>query len=271
MKRLIFVLLLLAAVAPASRVRSRTIRILNIGNSLTENAIEQGLHELALEGGDTLLIGDCYRPEQSLAAYWREAENEEHKIEYRKIACGVRTTEYGRSLRECLRDEPWDYIVFQQSIPESGVPESYEPALACLIEYAKILATNPEVRFGFHQTWAYARNAKHKGFARYADDQQIMFRAIRWASAAAACRHDALCLLIPCGEAIQRLRATRMGDNFCDDGCHLNAAGRYAAACTWLVMLTGQDPARSTYKPAEVAEKDALLIRREVARAVRRQ
>lgn len=268
MKRFIFALLLLTATVPAP---GRTIRILAIGNSFSVNAVEQNLYELALEGGDTLIIGNCYRPGQSLAAHWREVENDDHKIEYRKIVAGVRTVRPGCSLHDCLLDEAWDCITFQQASHDSGLPESYEPALTHLIEYVSSVATNPNVKFGFHQTWAYARNSTHKGFARYAYDQQIMYQAIRWTSVDAVRWHDTLRFIIPCGEAIQRLRATRMGDNFCSDGYHLNAAGCYAAACTWLAVLTGQNPTKRTYRPQDIAEQDACLIRQEVARVVRRK
>ena len=41
--------------------QGKDIRILAIGNSFSEDAIEQYLYELALEGGDNLIIGNAYR------------------------------------------------------------------------------------------------------------------------------------------------------------------------------------------------------------------
>ena len=55
MKKLLFALFLIVLSLSAN---GKDIRILAIGNSFSEDAVEQYLYELALEGGDNLIIGN---------------------------------------------------------------------------------------------------------------------------------------------------------------------------------------------------------------------
>lgn len=63
MRKLLFFLFMLVLSLPG---QGKDIRILAIGNSFSEDAIEQYLYELALEGGDNLIIGNAYRGGQGL-------------------------------------------------------------------------------------------------------------------------------------------------------------------------------------------------------------
>ena len=56
MRKLLFFLFMLVLSLPG---QGKDIRILAIGNSFSEDAIEQYLYELALEGGDNLIIGNA--------------------------------------------------------------------------------------------------------------------------------------------------------------------------------------------------------------------
>ena len=59
MKSRIALSLLLLLCVPCI-MNARTLRILAIGNSFSRDAIEQNLHELALAGGDTAIIGNLF-------------------------------------------------------------------------------------------------------------------------------------------------------------------------------------------------------------------
>lgn len=58
MKRLMWAILLLMAVVSADA--ARVIKVLAIGNSFSEDAVEQYLYELAAAQGDSLVIGNAY-------------------------------------------------------------------------------------------------------------------------------------------------------------------------------------------------------------------
>ena len=56
MKKLIFTLLVLMTLPCSGKV----IKVLAIGNSFSEDAVEQYLYELAAAQGDSLIIGNAY-------------------------------------------------------------------------------------------------------------------------------------------------------------------------------------------------------------------
>lgn len=256
---LLLVVLLLISSFSAS---GKDIRILAIGNSFSEDAVEQYLYELAAEGGDNLIIGNAYRGGQGLQSHWDVVVNNRADFEYRKVVNGKKTNSNQKTLLQCIVDEEWDYITFQQVSQDSGILSTYEPWLSRLLAYVKGHAKNPDVKFGMHRTWAYAKNSTHGGFANYGKDQQAMYEAIVNAVNEIVEKHDDFSIIVPTGTAIQNARGSFIGDNFCRDGYHLTyGLGRYTAACTWLEIFTGQNPVDKTYRPASVSEVEALIAR----------
>ena len=227
-----------------------TIKILAIGNSFSEDAVEQYLYDLAKADGKTLVIGNAYRGGQSLKSHWTDITEETNSFEYRKIVGGKRTNSKNTALKDIVVDEEWDYITFQQVSQESGMAETYEPWLGQLIDYVKQLAKNKDVKMGLHQTWAYAQDSSHGGFANYGRNQQRMYNAIVDAYNQAKNNHNELTFIIPSGTAIQNVRTSYLGDTMCRDGYHLDKGiGRFTAACTWLLALTGHLPEEDMAKP----------------------
>ena len=100
-------------------MQGSVIRVLAIGNSFSDDAVEHYLYELAIEGGDTLIIGNAYRGGQGYESHWRVVEDNKADFEYRKIVAGNRTNER-HTLLDCLKDEPWDIITFQQVSQDAG-------------------------------------------------------------------------------------------------------------------------------------------------------
>lgn len=267
-----FLFLLVAMAAGGQEVR--TLRVLAVGNSFSEDAVEQYLYELGHEAGVNLIIGNGYRGGQSLASHWRDATTGTGTFQYRKIIDGVKTNRPATSLRYMLGDEPWDVITFQQVSQESGLPDTYEPYLSLLIGYAKALAKVDTVRMGFHQTWAYAKDSSHGGFANYDRSQPYMYASIVAAVEKAVRSHDELTFYIPTGTAVQNARATTLAESypsqdFTRDGYHLDyVLGRYIAACTWLEALTGISPVGLSYRPDGLTAGQAALAQKAAHAAI---
>ena len=262
--------LLFLSLAFALCVDARVIRVLAIGNSFSADAIEQYLYELAVEGGDSLVIGNAYRGGQGLESHWKVVEAGKAEFEYHKVVGGRRENLPRRTLLECLDDEPWDYITFQQVSQDSGDYASYEPWLTRLLDYVKAHVRNRRVKYAFHRTWAYAQDSRHGGFKKYGNSQLRMYRSIVEASRRACRAHRELRMLIPSGTAIQNGRATALGDSFTRDGYHLNDLGRYTAACVWLEKLTRQNPVGKRFRPASLNEAAARTAQQAAHAAVRR-
>ncbi len=219
--------------------KSDTVRILAIGNSFSEDALEHYFYKLAKAGGHTVIVGNAFIGGCSLETHVRNSREDKAAYSYRKIdAGGVKTVSDNVSLSEMISDEKWDYISLQQASPLSGKYETYAEWLPELYEYVKSEA-DYDFDFILHQTWAYAANSTHGGFANYGCDQTRMYEAIADANRKAASMAG-IDIVVPSGTAVQNARSSVIGDNMTRDGYHLDLLwGRYTAACAWYETLFG--------------------------------
>lgn len=253
----------------ANALAQTTLRVLAIGNSFSEDAVEQNLYELGREAGFNLVIGNAYRGGQGLESHWTVVSQGRKAFEYRKVVDGRRTNSKEAALDSILQDEAWDIVTLQQVSQDAGLYPTYDPYLADLINYVRQRVTNPMVRIGFQQTWAYAQNATHKGFANYNGDQGRMYQGIVEAVGRAMNNHHELTFVVPTGTAIQNARTSPLGDHLNRDGYHLDkTAGRYVAACTWLEVLTGVSPVGLTYRPKGISQAVAAIAQQAAHDAV---
>ncbi len=219
-------------------LQAKVIKVLAIGNSFSEDAVEQYLYELAKAQGDSLVIGNAYIPACTIDMHLFYLNNSVKRYAYRKVVGGVKTVEKSVNLQRIILDEPWDIITLQQGSLCSGLPETYKN-LPNLKRAVKLLATNPSVDIWWHMTWAYAKGFKSDKFEIYGNDQQKMYNDI-----VSCVRNEVpksnITYVIPSGTAI-RLMRMRKGDTLNRDGQHLTLnIGRYTVACVWCEMLTGK-------------------------------
>lgn len=245
------------------------LRILAIGNSFSQDAVEQYLWNLFDEAGEEVIIGNMYIGGCSLERHWGNAQNNTADYEYRKVVNGSKTNTKGYTLERALADENWDYISLQQASDYSGMYDKYEPYLGNLIKYVQEHSSNPHMQLMFHQTWAYSKDSGHSAFPNYGKDQMVMYEGIVDASKRSMENHAEIKFLIPSGTAIQNGRTTSIGDEWDRDGYHLNTAyGRFAAACTWYETITGKDSRDNSWRPSSVSAEQAVIARTAAHNAV---
>lgn len=239
-----------------AKALSDTIRVLSIGNSFSHDAVEQYLYELGCDKGYTFIIGNMYIAGCSIERHLSCARFDAPDYNYRKIG-PVDNKKHERkrvSLKQAIKDEPWDYISFQQVSQLSGKYDTYEESLPELFSYVDSLVTNKKVEYLLHQTWAYESNTSHSGFKNYQSNQLKMYRSIVDAVNKAS-KLVGISKIVPVGTAIQNARTSFIGDHMTRDGYHLNESyGRYTAACTWFEFLTGEDVTKVSYLPHNMHE-----------------
>lgn len=248
---------------------AETIKILAIGNSFSEDAVENYLYELGQTDNVTFIIGNMYIGGCSLETHATNAANNSAAYSYRKInSSGTKTTTENVTLETAITDEDWDYITFQQVSQNSGMYDTYFPYLTNLLTYVKGKATNPSVQYAMHMTWAYQQNSTHSGFVNYSNNQLQMYNAIIDAVPRVA-DNENISIIIPSGTTVQNARTSFVGDNLCRDGYHLDyLIGRYAAACTWYEKLTGNSVVGNAYIPAGLSSLKAQVAQTAAHNAV---
>lgn len=243
-----FSLYLLFTVVSSTLYGQEPIKILAIGNSFSADAAEEFLDDLAVGGGVEVIVANAFIGGCSLERHWKNVEVDSLAYSFRKVVKGKRVVSK-KTLLQCIQDEEWDYITFQQVSTLSGVLSGYFPYLKNLVDYTKLHATNPKVRFAMHQTWAYPQDSQKPAFTSYGKDQMQMYKAIVesvWAAADSV----GIGLVIPSGTAIQNARTSILGDTFNRDGSHLNEKGKYTAACVWYEALISKSPVGNSFVPA---------------------
>lgn len=246
----------------------RVIKILAIGNSFSEDAIENYLYDFAKAAGHKVLIANMYIGGSSLETHWTNASGNRPAYHLRVISPdGSKTAFNDRTIEEAVSGENWDYISFQQVSQLSGIADSYTEYLPQLLAYSKPLTTNPDLKYILHQTWAYSADSDHFGFPNYDRDQMKMYQAIVDAVSQAKASFD-IDVVVPAGTAIQNGRTSYIGDRFTRDGYHLNLGiGRFTAAAAWFETLFGNILSNS-YMPEGFSTYDVELVKTAAATAV---
>lgn len=267
-KILFFIILVLMPFALFGKGEDRTIKVLAIGNSFSEDAIENYLWDLGAADGQKIVVANLYIGGCSLERHLNNANGDKPDYRYRKTAAdGTKTQINNMTIAKALADETWDYISFQQVSGLSGKYETWEKSLPELMAYVRARVSKKTV-FAIHQTWAYAPDSSHGAFKDYGRDQMTMYAAIMDAVQKIA-KHQKVRLIMPSGTAIQNLRTSYLGNDLTRDGYHLDKKiGRYTAACAWYEALTGHNVMGNGYRPEGMSEEQAKIARRAAHEAV---
>ena len=268
-KIVVICMCILLLLAEGVYAQQKTVRILAIGNSFSQDAVEQYLHELAEAEGISTIIGNMFIGGCSLERHVKNARDNAPAYAYRKIGTDGKKREKGKmSLEAVLADEDWDYVSLQQSSPFSGMYETYEASLPELIEYVKARLPK-KTKLMLHQTWAYASTSRHSGFKNYNCNQLTMYQAIADAVKKAA-KANKIKIVIPSGTAIQNARTSFIGDHLNRDGYHLDVKiGRYTAACTWFERIFKHNVVGNPYAPEGLDEARKAVAQKAAHAAVK--
>ena len=265
MKRLVTLAMLLALSSCCTRLDAdpsveegpRPLRILAIGNSFSDDAVEETLWNLFQTVGIPVIIGNMSAPGSYLSHHWNRSQSGECTYRYYKQSRRRTVVRKEVSLLQGVTDEPWDFISLQQASDLSGMYDTYFPYLPDLMTW---IGERSEAEIVFHQTWAYPANSTQEAFANYGNDQQAMYEAIMDAVKRAVEECD-IRIVIPVGTAVQNAR-TILGDRLNRDGLHLELTyGRFLAACVWFEVFSGQDVRMNPYRPSSVTEDIAKICR----------
>ncbi len=250
----------------------RSIKILAIGNSFSDDATEYLWKIFENAGFEDIIIGNLYIGGCSLDTHWDNIEFNLPNYTYYLHEFGFKDTKKNYRLQKALESEDWDIITVQQVSQNSGMPETFNN-LQNILDFVNETKTNKDAKIYWHMTWAYQQNSTHSGFANYDKDQMTMYNAIINGTQNTILKNEDITDSIPSGTTIQNLRTSYLGDTLTRDGYHMSyGIGRYAVALTWFAKLTGLPVDNIDYLPKEYAsviEKALPAIKESVTEAVK--
>lgn len=225
-----------------------SIRILAIGNSFSDDAMEYLYQILQDAGYSSIKIANLYIGGCTLETHAANIVSGAAAYTYRVNTTGSWKNTNNFSSIDAIKSDEWDYISMQQASGSSGMPDRYEPYLTTLI--TEVRKYCPDAVLMWHMTWAYQGNSTHSEFSNYDNDQMTMYNAIVSTVKEKVLTKPDFSFVIPSGTAIQNLRTSLYGDNLTRDGYHLEySAGRFTAALMWARQITGCDINSLSWKP----------------------
>lgn len=237
------------------------VRILAIGNSFSEDALDTYFHDVCEGAGKKVIVGNLYIPGCPIDRHMLNADTDSAAYRFRRIGLNGDIIEANNiRLSSAIGSDDWDFVTFQQASGVSGKYDTYKN-LKPLIYYVDSL-TDDNTRFAWHQTWAYSADSKHGEYPNYECNQKVMYDSIMIASSRAVTDNPELTVVIPSGTAIQIAREKSGNYDLTRDGYHLdNILGRYIAACTWFEALFGESVVDNKYIPEGLTPEEARLAR----------
>lgn len=224
------------------------MKILSIGNSFSQDA-HKWLYDVCKSAGKEIYNANLYYGGCSLYGHWNFYANNQAEYDYEIKGEAVRKI----SLVEALAEQEWDVITYQQSSPNCGKYETYQPFLNDL--HKVVSKACPNARFYIHKTWAYEKDFVSENFENYSNNQKYMYECLSEAYDKAA--KDINAPIIPSGDVIQYLRDNTPEFDYKNGGLSLNRDGfhltldygRYAASLTWYCKLFDGDARDVSFVP----------------------
>ena len=136
--------------ASAAADEPKTVRLLTVGNSFSQNATKY-LDDLVKGSGDVLIHHQAAIGGGSLEQHWEKYERHDADPDDPR---GLYTTK--KSLVEELAAEPWDFVTIQQVSIKSHDASTYRPFAGRLADL--IRGRSPHAKLYMHETWAYRRD-----------------------------------------------------------------------------------------------------------------
>ena len=279
----------------------KTIRILTIGNSFTENGTEF-LNAIVKRTGHQIIHKRLHIGGSPLSLHYERALQPVDPVK------GFGTPySNGETLTEALSSEDWDFVTIQQLSIKSHDISTYLPYAQGIADLVHRFA--PQAELVVHQTWAYRsddpRFSKPNTQSGEPSTQQQMFEGLK--KAYETISDELHTKIIPSGQgfwlADQHPKYGYKPDNQFDavtaafptlpdqqhslhvgyqwknvddqnvlkmDGHHANRAGKYLAACIWYACLFDESPRMIDFTPEGLDANHAAFLRETAEEAIKK-
>ncbi len=245
---------------------AKTMKILAIGNSVSEDAMAYAYPILRELGYEDIRLGNLYIGGASLSVHIDQLEQGKSDYTYFKNTADAWEQTEHTDIVTGIEDETWDIVTIQQASYDSGNIETYNTDIERLLDLIQLHAK--QARVFWHMTWAYQQDSNHSGFGFYQNNQIGMYQAILTAVKEVILPNPRISGVIPSGTAIQLVRNTPIGDTLTRDGFHLSFdKGRYIAALMWCRSITNLDVGSVQFCPNNVSQTDQQLVKEAVSQA----
>ena len=217
------------------------LKILTIGNSFSNDVMPYVYDIAYAAGAKSVYLGNLYIGSCDIDKHLKNASADTAAYTYYTNEVGTFDKVSKYKLSDAVKSQNWDFISFQQSSKNSGLPEKYS-GLKALVSIVKSQCTNPKVEFIWHMTWAYQNDYTGSAFTPYQIDQMTMYKAIVNSVKTQVFPLEDITRVVPNGTVMQNIRSSYWGDTITRDGLHLSLPyGRILGGITMVAATIGID------------------------------
>lgn len=294
--KIVFALALTISLQLNAQQANKTLKVLMIGNSFSQNATRY-LPQMANEAGVELILGRAEMGGCSLKRHW-------DSVLVNNIDTSRGKAYKRKSLRQLLSSQKWDVVTMQQASLLSGDEASYHPYAENLYNLVKSYV--PDAEIVIHQTWAYRADALNWG--KIDGEKKATSNKEMWEKSRAAYHSLAKELgglrILPSGDAFYAVATDKkwgfkkdtkfnysnpvspslpkdehsinIGYAWTKDGKlnfdpnHANEAGCYLAGLVWYSTLFKEKPTKLVFKPKSVSDEFAAFLKETAQITVRK-
>lgn len=244
------------------------IRLLSLGDEYSANA-QRYLVKIAKCDGIDITAGNLILSGGDLMKHRDSILNDEpvYRFEFNERG-SVRTDVIENcSPGRAFEWDRWNYITIQQEAGKAGISETFFPYIC---DIADVLREKcPKASLVLNEVWAFSEDCGHESFSLYDNSQKKMAEMIRGAYIEAA-EKTGINIVFPLGEAWQRARSTKIGDNLTADGCHANRMGEFLSSAVWYEILTENDVTKNSYRLPFVPTEHVKILK-EIAHEISKE
>lgn len=278
----------------------KTVKLLTVGNSFSQNATHY-LGDIATAAGNKLVQHSANIGGSTMAQHLEKAEKyEKDPLD----PSGLYSTK--KSLQEELKAEEYDFITIQQASIKSHDINNYRPSAAQLLAYIRKYAS-PKSEVVIHQTWAYRCDDRRFTPTNTAPGEPLTQEAMYQGLTAAyhTIATELKLRVIPVGDAFHladndpkwgyrpdtnfnaktakqgalpdqthslhrgRYWSSKNGkDTLTFDGHHAGVAGEYLGACVWYEFLFQDNVVGNKFIPPGLDPAYAHFLQETAHRAI---
>jgi len=279
---------------------AKKVRILGVGNSFTQNAttylteIIKADPSLSADVG-VAYIGGCSLERHTVVAKANEANPDDPKGKAYNYVLNAKTVKKSVSLKDILRDGPWDHITIQQVSTGSWKEETFYPYARELVDYLKRYA--PDATIVVHETWSHRIDCPRTKQWKMSPEEMYEKLHANYAKIAG----ELSAQVIPVGTAFENAKklplwqyeppadfdpATLVYPNLPDqsksihygyswqtdpkdkekkvlrmDGFHAGRPGQFLGGLVWYEFFFHKDARANPFLPAKMTEEEAKSLR----------
>ena len=252
-------------------MNNKRLSVLSIGNSFSVDTMEH-LASIARSFGYTdITLGNLYIGGCSIALHHENlSKNLGAYVFYTNYGDGWSQTP-GYKIKDAIKKEDWDFITIQHGSKNGSRysnSDCYE-RLPELVEMIRKLAPR-DTKLLFNLAWVAEPESNRMEITEWGGNKELLFEKMCEITSELVEKKSGVDFICPTGTAIMNACESNIRNRLYRDGFHLSYnLGRFIAALTFFVKITGEDANKASLCVDDLSDTDLVITVEAVKNAIK--